>query len=340
MAKMPKSTGMTDSDQQTPAPASVPPELAATYRAADRYAWLPSGGGLLRYAQWNTSGTAHGTVVLLTGRGEFIEKYATEVIGELLGRGLSVIALDWRGQGLSSRPLTEHDAGHIDSFATYIADLKLFMDTIVAPQAKAPVIALCHSMGGHILLRYLAEHGAGPLTSAVIVSPMTGLLREMFLRSMLLLMPEIAAMDHRYLFGTGPFLFLARDFAANFVTHDERRYRFTEAWFRADPRLSLGGPTVGWARQAARSMTASLAPGYLERIDLPILLFTAGQDQIVDPASHGPVAARLRRVEHITIAESKHEIMMETDDLRARFWEAFDAFVGECPGRQSPAISG
>lgn len=330
MAKMSKSPGMSVIDQRLPAPAAVPPEVAATYRAADRYVWLPSSGeALLRYALWNAAGTARGTVVVLTGRGEFIEKYATEVIGELLQRGFAVAALDWRGQGLSDRPLPEHDAGHIDSFDTYIADLKLFLDTIVAPRAARPVVALCHSMGGHVVLRYLAEHGPGPLAAATIVSPMTGLQRERFLRSMLMLMPEIAAMDRRYLFGTGPFQFLARDFAANFVTHDERRYRFTEEWFSADPRLSLGGPTVGWARQAARSMTASLAPGYLERIDLPILLLTAGQDQIVDPASHGPVAARLRRVEHVTIAEAKHEIMMETDDLRARFWAAFDGFAGK-----------
>ncbi|MCW5734732.1 MAG: alpha/beta hydrolase [Enhydrobacter sp.] len=324
---------MSDTDQHSPAPAAVPPEVAATYRAADHYAWLPSGGNaLLRYARWDAPGTARGTVVVLTGRGEFIEKYASEVIGELLERGYSVAAMDWRGQGLSDRLLPEHDAGHIDTFATYVADLKIFLETIVAPDAMQPVMALCHSMGGHVALRYLAEHGPGPLAAATIVSPMTGLHRERFLRSMLMLMPEIAAMDHRYLFGTGPFQFLARDFAANFVTHDERRYRFTEAWFAADRRLSLGGPTVGWARQAARSMTASLVPGYLERIDLPTLLLTAGQDQIVDPASHGPVAARLRRAEHVTIAEAKHEIMMETDDLRARFWQAFDAFAARIMG--------
>jgi len=325
---MSKSRCMPVTDQRSPAPANVPSEVIGTYRAADRYAWLSwSGNTMLRYALWNPSGTPRGTVVVLTGRGEFIEKYASEVIGELLQRGFAVAALDWRGQGLSDRPLPEHDAGHIDSFGTYIADLKLFLDTIVTPDAAQPVLALCHSMGGHIVLRYLAEHGRGPFAAATIVSPMTGLHRELFLRSMLMLMPEIASMDHRYLFGTGPFLFLARDFAANFVTHDERRYRWTEAWFGADRRLSLGGPTVGWARQAARSMTASLAPGYLERIDLPILLLTAGQDQIVDPASHGPVAARLRLVEHVTIAEAKHEIMMETDDIRARFWEAFDRFT-------------
>jgi lysophospholipase len=153
---------------------------------------------------------------------------------------------------------------------------------------------------------------------------MTALQREAFLRSVLMLMPEMAVVDHRYLFGTGPFVFLAREFASNHVTHDERRYRFTEAWFKADPRLSLGGPTIGWARQAVRSMSASLAPGYLERIELPLLLMTAGQDQLIDIASHAPVAARLRNAEHVTVASAKHEIMMETDLLRAQFWQAFD----------------
>ncbi|MFI5031922.1 MAG: alpha/beta fold hydrolase [Reyranellales bacterium] len=317
-------------DSDSSSPAAVPIDIAAAYRPADRYGWLAAPGARLRYACWNASGTTTlGTVIVLTGRAEFIEKYATEVVGELLGRGYAVIALDWRGQGLSDRPLPqEHDAGHIDRFETYVTDLKLFLDTIVAPLARGPVFALCHSMGGHIILRALAEYGSAPFSGAVVVSPMTGLVREAFLRSILMLLPEIPAVDDRYLFGTGPFVFLARDFYSNHVTHDERRYRWTETWFTADRRLSLGGPTVGWARQAARSMSACLAPGYLERIDLPILLMTAGQDQIVNQASHGPVVARLRHAEHVTFADAKHEIMMELDPVRAQFWEAFDAFVG------------
>ena len=124
-------------DPDSPSPAAVPVDLAAGYRPADRYGWLAAPGARLRYACWNASGTtARGTVVVLTGRAEFIEKYATEVVGELLGRGYAVIALDWRGQGLSDRPLPqEHDAGHIDRFETYVADLKLFLDSIVAPLA-------------------------------------------------------------------------------------------------------------------------------------------------------------------------------------------------------------
>jgi len=326
---------MIDRDPRA-APTGVPGEAAASYRRADRYGFLDRDRAHLRYACWNAKGTPgttpRGTILLLTGRGEFIEKYAAEVVGELLDRGFAVIALDWRGQGLSYRPLADREKGHIDSFDTYLADLKLFLQSVVAPEAPRPILALCHSMGGHILLRYLAETGAEPLSAGLIVSPMTALQREAFLRSVLMLMPEMAVVDHRYLFGTGPFIFLAREFASNHVTHDERRYRLTEAWFKTDPRLSLGGPTIGWARQAVRSMLASMAPGYLERIELPLLLMTAGQDQLIDITSHAPVVARLGNAEHVIVAGAKHEIMMEIDPLRAQFWQAFDRLAARLGG--------
>lgn len=311
-------------DDPSAAPAARPPNLAYSYVEADRYGFLERAGARLRFATWRPPGVAHGTVVLLTGRGEFIEKYAIEVVGELLARGWAVMAMDWRGQGLSDRPLADRGKGHIDNFTTYMADLRAFLDEVVVPSAPRPIMALCHSMGAHIVLREVAENGSGPLSAAVFVSPMTALRREAMLRSVLMLMPEMPAIEERYLFGTGPFILLAREFHSNFVTHDERRYRFTDEWFAADPRLTLGGPTLGWGRQAARSMTAALAPGYLERIDLPLLLMTAGEDRLVDSRSHAPVAARLRRGEHFTIASARHEIMMETDDLRALFWEGFD----------------
>jgi len=323
---------MTDADP-TAQPTGVPADLP-TYRPANRYGFLEGAGGRMRYACWNASGTEspRGTILLLTGRGEFIEKYATEVVGELLGRGFAVIAVDWRGQGLSDRQLADRDKGHIDNFTTYMADLRLFIEQVVMPQAMRPVLALCHSMGGHILLRHLAENGPEPLSAALIVSPMTALQREAFLRSVLMLMPELPPVEQRYLFGTGPFIFLAREFASNHVTHDERRYRFTEAWFKADPRLSLGGPTIGWARQAARSMTAALAPGYLERIDLPLLLMSAGEDRLIDISSHGAVVARLKQGEHVVVSGARHEIMMEIDPLRAQFWQAFDRLAARIDG--------
>jgi lysophospholipase len=315
---------MTEPEMQSAAPLAAPADLTATFRKPARYGWLKCAGVRLRYAVWTASASPRGTVVVLTGRGEFIEKYAMEIVGELLDRGFAVFAMDWRGQGLSDRPLPERDKGHIDNFSTYVGDLKLFLETVVGPAAPKPVLLLCHSMGGHIALRYLAEEGAGPLSAVVMTAPMTVLQREALLRSVLWVMPELPAVDQRYLFGTGPFLSLANDFNANHVTHDERRYRFTGDWYRADPRLELGGPTIGWCRQATRSMSIVLQPGYIERIDIPILLMTAGQDQLIDPASHAPLAARLKRGEHLVIPEAAHEIMMELDPIRAQFWNAVD----------------
>lgn len=309
-------------------PASVPAALAS-HRLADRYAFLQGQGGRLRLAAWNAPGTPKGTVLVLPGRAEFIEKYATEVVGELLGRGYSVLAMDWRGQGLSDRALPDRDKGHIDDFATYVADLKLLLDTV---KPYGPIVGLAHSMGGHILLRLLSEHGNCGLAAALMTAPMTALRRELILRGALALMPKNRETEARYLYGSGPFASMKREFAPNMLTHDERRYRFTDQWFEADPRLTLGGPTVGWARQAARSMKLALAHGYLERIEIPVVVMSAGQDRLVSPKSNVVVARRLRRGSLVGIARARHEIMMETDDIRAQFWDAFDRLAKSAAG--------
>jgi lysophospholipase len=317
---------MTDKDPDAAA-AEIPAMLAGTYRGPDRYRLLTAPGARLRLTSWNAPGTAgrraRGTVVILPGRAEFIEKYATETVGELLDRGFAVEAIDWRGQGLSDRPLPDRHKGHINDFATYVADLKLCLDAVLTPDS-GPVIGLAHSMGGHTLLRYLAEHGRGPFAAAAMTAPMAGLKREKLLRFALMLMPERPSVDTRYLYGSGPYSRLNRVFASNMLTHDESRFRFTDRWFTADPRLAMGGPTAGWARQAIRSMTLAEQPGFLERIEIPTVIVSAGEDRLVDPATHARVVARLKQGELVTLPRSRHEVLMETDDLRAQFWDAFD----------------
>ena len=70
--------------------------------------------------------------------------------------------------------------------------------------------------------------------------------------------------------------------------------------------------------------SAALAPGYLETIDLPLVLMSATEDQLIDIRSHQPIVARLKQGEHVVVAGAKHEIMMEIDPLRAQLWQAFD----------------
>lgn len=298
----------------------------------DREDYIDRAGGRLRYCLWKAPGPSRGTVVLLQGRAEFIEKYAMEVVGELRDRGFSTYAVDLRGQGLSSRMLPDHDKGHIDDFATYVADLALFLDTVLVPEARVPRLLFSHSTGGNVALRYLAAEGCRHFAAAVFSSPMTGLPKGGLIRLATGLLGLIPGADRWYAPSTGPYDAEKHPFAGNDVTHDERRYDFTRQWFAADPRLTLGGPTIGWLRAAFRSFDVLNAPGTLEKIDLPTLIVSGTEDTVVDTATHLAAVARLPLAEHAVVEGARHELLMETDPRRAQFWAAFDRLAARtCP---------
>ena len=73
--------------------------------AADRVEWIEGAHGHRQRSALFPAKDPLGSVVVSAGRTEFIEKYF-EVIGELLERRYTVLIHDWRGQGLSTRLLT------------------------------------------------------------------------------------------------------------------------------------------------------------------------------------------------------------------------------------------
>lgn len=308
----------------------VPPPAPLARRFARgglyRFCLMPE-GIRLRHASWRPRMAARGRVLILGGRGEFAEKYATEIVGELLQRGLEAWTLDWRGQGLSDRPLPDREKHHIDDFATYLADLRFFLAEVLAREPALPTVILAHSMGGHLALRHLAEAGeAYPFAGAVLSAPMTGLLRAWLLRLVAAMaIGEVRA--QAYLPGMGPFSTTRLRFEHNKVTSDPRRYLFTDLWFEADPRLMLGGITYGWLQAALASTALLFREATLSRIEPPILLLSARRDALVDPASQDRLAARLPACTLLRYEESAHEIMMERDEIRARFWRDVDAFL-------------
>ncbi len=73
-------------------------------------------GARLRLASWHpTVRPARGTVLIVQGRAEFIERYS-ETIAELRRRGFHVIAFDWRGQGGSQRFTDRPRRGHVGPY--------------------------------------------------------------------------------------------------------------------------------------------------------------------------------------------------------------------------------
>jgi len=289
----------------------------------------------LRVARW-TGANARGTVVILPGRTEFIEKYF-EVIEELRARHFDVVALDWRGQGLSDRELKNPRKGHIDDFQIYERDLVCLAKQVLEPFCPKPWFALGHSMGASILLSH-AREGADVFDRMILNAPMLSIYGLRFPR-----LSRAAAEAFDILGLGGSFIpggngrpITERPFEGNVVTADRPRYeRYAELMAMA-PQLVIGDPTIGWVNAAFRFMRRFEDPDFARRLMTPTLIIAAGNDRIVGTAETEIFASRLKAGRHITIPYARHDILLERDSVRAQFWAAFDAFI---PGTAEAARS-
>lgn len=289
-------------------------------------------GKPMRFARFAaTRGPRRGTVVILSGFTEFIEKYF-EMIADLRRRGFAVAAMDWRGQGGSWRAVTTDQRGHIGSFAEYEADLTAFMKEVVLPDCPPPYVALGHSMGANVLLR-IAKRPGSWFDRMVLTSPMIRLTREMMLglpAPVVRSLSEAAClggMHARAIPGMKDWREGGGDFEANRLTTDRERYFRNRALIEAAPHLTIGLPTIGWLRAAMRSMAEVGAPAFARGISLPTLFFIAGKDAIVEQSAIEDFSARMKSGNHVILANAKHEICQEHDAIRGRFWAAFDAYL-------------
>lgn len=319
-------------------------ETAARRRTAPDggvFDWLVAPDGTrLRVALWGGGTARRGTVLLLQGRREFIEKYY-ETIADLLDRGFAVATLDWRGQGLSDRLLPDRQRGHATDFGVFVSDMAQFVawvrEAAVRGRCPGPFLILAHSMGGHIAARYLAAHRDGHgdghgdgIERAVLIAPMIGIrfgiLPESVARGIARL-ALAAGRGERYALLQGPYSERNRRAEAGLLSSDPARLDDEILLCRDNPDLALGGVTFGWVAAAIRSIDHLRAPGVAEAIRLPLLVTLASRDQVVDNAETRRFAARMAQARVVTIADARHEILKERDAFRGEFWAAFDQFT-------------
>jgi lysophospholipase len=271
---------------------------------------------------------AAGVCVLLNGQTEFIEKYF-EVIDELRGRGYAVATMDWRGQGGSTRMTEDSRKSFVGDFSEYDQDLDTLINWIVTPMlapGEKPM-ALAHSMGAHILLRLLARRPSS-FSASVLCAPMIAISfrgqKELLVRSV----TQYQLWRGRradWVWGME-----GRDphkvtFATQLVTSDPQRFERTQMLLREKPDLRLAGATWGWLAAALRSM--DWLRGQASAITTPLLIVGAGKDRICVTPEAEKFARRAPHADYVEIAEAGHEILMERNAIRAKFWLAFDAFM-------------
>lgn len=287
----------------------------------------------IRFAHWPPAPGApwRGTVTLLPGRAEFIEKYF-EVVRDLTARGFAVATLDWRGQGGSERLLANARRGYVADFLDYQRDLAAFMRQVVLPDCPPPHYALAHSMGGAVLLDTLLA-GHRWFDRAVLAAPMLAINLGPMTQAVSFIAAAGTAvgLGRAYVPGGGDTPINFRPFPVNRVTSDPERYARAAKFITEFPELGLGSPTLRWLTAAFAAMRRVTAPEALRTIRMPLLLMAGGADRIVSNAMIEHVASRLIAGAQLVVPAAKHELMMEREALRSQFWAAFDGFIPPTP---------
>ncbi|MTE01336.1 alpha/beta fold hydrolase [Paracoccus sp. YIM 132242] len=301
-------------------------------RPAQAFRVQADDGVTLRLAHWAASADSRGSVLLFPGRTEYVEKYAG-IAQALTAAGYDVLAIDWRGQGLSDRLLPDARVGHVGQFADYQRDVARMVEAATNMGLPRPWHLLAHSMGGCIGLAAL--HGGLPVASAAFSAPMWGInLRQM---------PHGVAVGMAYLAGRlgrgarpapgsggalGTYV-LDESFSANLLTTDAdawcRMVREAAAW----PDLTLGGASFDWVGKA---LNECLRLSRLDSPAVPALVSLGGQEKVVSATAIRDRVARWPGATLLEIPEVRHEIMMCAPGHRAAFLSAALSLFGGAVG--------
>ena len=240
-----------------------------------------------------------------------------------------------------------------DRYETYLADAEVFIREVVKldEQEDAQKILLAHSMGGAIGTLYLQRH---PLQfdKAVFSAPLIRLpsnvdnrLIRAGNRAKITLAPDACAGIFTDCLWTSEFqeeidvcTIDAEAAKASLIdpettsrySHDAKKVAEIECWISSNrpavPSLGLGGPTSGWLR-ATYDATDRLNAKKLD-LQTPLLIIGGGQDRTVSNVGQAdfcdvdnPQCCR------IEFADAGHELLIESELLKKRFFKEFDAFV-------------
>ena len=283
----------------------------------------------LRFGTTNPeNGLPAAVVVILPGRTEYAEKYF-ELAHDLLKQNFGIWILEWQGQGLSDRLIpSKPQHNHSPSFEQHVADLHQFILEYVHPEkSHVPIVMLAHSMGANIGMRYLHKH-PDAFKAAALTAPLLGILalKKIPVGPLVTRMLSLI-LGKSYAFGQKDWSPESDPEDKVLYSSDPVRKEIYGAWFHENENLRVGGVTFGWIYNALRSCLFLQKTEILKTITTPCLIALAGEERLVDNDAIRRAAAIMPQAQLLELAGSGHEILMERDDIRNRFLDAFTQLI-------------
>ena len=248
---------------------------------------------------------------ILPGLSEFAEKYA-ETAAFFSENGYNIIIIDWAYQGLSSRLAENRDKRHSDGYNADLADL----DRLIHIHENGfPNFILAHSMGGHIALRFLAQNKR-IIQAASLSAPLLQIQAiKKHTTPLLHLLEGMRLFDKDYIWGGRNWHQDSRKGdGTDIFSSDPKRDSLHIGWQVRNPKLQVGNPTFKWLFETVKS--GKILKAWLHDIETPLLIFKAGREKLVSNKAIDEAATKLPECKLIDLPTAKHEILMETNDIR------------------------
>ncbi len=270
-----------------------------------------------------------GVIVVSHGFTEYADKYL-ELIYDLWESNFSVFVIEHRGHGYSCRLIPENDRVDIDSFDTYVEDLKFFTDNVVdktCPGLKK--MLFCHSMGCTIGSLFL-ERYPGYYERAIFCSPFFRMLfspRWEIIPRVLFVVSLVLGWNDRLLPGQAGFADQKFDFEHSPCTSKER-YGFDVGLRLSDEHFHTTAGTYTWARAAVKALSECTRKSNAAKIDIPVLILRAGLDDIVDVKGIDTFLKGCSGARVVDFPDAKHEIFNSSEETVGAFFNEVFGFFG------------
>jgi alpha-beta hydrolase superfamily lysophospholipase len=291
---------VTSAAPTSPLPGPIDPSAAFRF---------PSKDGLELYGEYYEHPAPRGAALVLHGYAEHCGRYR-EVAHVLRQAGLATLAFDMRGHGRAAGA-----RGHALRFEEYLGDVEAAIGALDRQVGdELPLTIVCHSHGGLVALRLLADPWRVPrrIRCAVISSP--------FLRLRMKVSP-VKRVGARWVGFLLPNLSLPNDIPIDKLTHDEGKL--------AERRVDTLCHDVAGARWFNEALAAQAwVQEFAQRVEVPTLWAIAGDDQIADPSAARAIAERVSGPARIHVLDGQyHEVFNERE--RAATFALVRAFLDE-----------
>jgi lysophospholipase len=270
----------------------------------------------LRTGMWSVR-QPRGHCLIIQGRGDYLEKHA-EAAARLAALGLTVVSVDLRGQGASSRLRGRAGTSDVVSFDDHLDDLEEVLGS--RSGLVGPRLVLSHSMGGLLTVQHLLRWPQ-QVAAAVLLSPMfafrgappPAVVAGLAAAAVTLgfggaLAPGERVADPEHC-----------DLATNMSTDDPDGFARLQPLQRAHRDLVVEGGTWRWVRAANRAIR-QVARADLARITTDVLIASSPTDPGVDPAAHHSLAARLPAARVRTYA-GRHDLLFASPATVETLWQ-------------------